>query len=206
MLSGLYVPHCSPVHRLPAAVKLAIVAGAGLGVFFVGDPALLGLLFCVTAALAPLARLPVQEVARRFAPFLVLILVFLAFHAAFVSLETGLVVIARFAIMILLGLVLGMTTRLSDLVAAVENLLEPLRPLGVSPERVGLVLSMTIRFMPLVAEAYTEIAAAQKARGLERNVLALMIPLLVRLLQRADDISDALVARGFGDNGRDREN
>ena len=204
MLGGLYVSRPSLVHRLPAGLKLAIVAAAGIGVFFLDDPIVLAGVLAVSAAIALIARLPVLNVARHFAPFLALIALFFAFHAIFTSVLTGWVIVARFAVMILLGLYLGMTTRTSALVAAIETALGPLRVFGIDPERVSLVLSMTVRFMPLVAETYADIAAAQKARGLERNVLAVMIPLLVRLLQRADDIADSLVARGVGEGPADK--
>jgi len=199
MSLSLYIDRTSPVHACPAAAKLVGLLAVGVLVFLLSDPWSLGGILAAAVGLALLTRIPVRFVVQRCLPFLVMIVVFFAAHAWLTSLETGLVTVARFAIMILLGLVLAMTTKLSDLVATLERLLAPLRLFGVDPEKAGLVLSMTIRFIPLIAEIYREIAAAQKARGLERNMLALMIPLFVRLLQRADTISDALTARGVGD-------
>lgn len=199
MSLSLYIDRASPVHACPAAVKLVGLLVIGVLVFALSELFYLGAALAASAGLAILTRIPVRTVARRCLPFLAMIIVFFAAHALLTSLETGLVTVTRFAIMILLGLVLAMTTRLSDLVATLERLLAPLRLFGVDPEKAGLVLSMTIRFIPLIADIYREIAAAQNARGLERNMLAQMIPLFVRLLQRADTISDALTARGVGD-------
>lgn len=199
MSLSLYIDRKSPVHACPAAVKLAGLLVAGVLVFVVSDLLLLGGGLLASVGLVILTRIPARYVAQRCLPFFAMIVLFFVAHAVLTSVETGLVTVTRFAIMILLGLLLAMTTRLSDLVATLERLLAPLRVFGVNPEKVGLVLSMTIRFIPLVAEIYREIAAAQKSRGLEHNVLALMIPLFVRLLQRADTISDALTARGVGD-------
>lgn len=199
MSLSLYIDRKSPVHACSAAVKLAVLLVAGVAVFALSDVWLLAGNLLVSCGLVIAARIPAHYVARRCLPFLAMMALFFVAHVILTSVETGLVTVTRFAIMILLGLLLAMTTRLSDLVATLERLLAPLRVFGVNPEKAGLVLSMTIRFIPLVGEIYREIAAAQKARGLERNVLALMIPLFVRLLQRADTISDALTARGVGD-------
>lgn len=199
MLSDLYCPGASPLHRLAAGVKLAVLVAAGVVVFAVHEPATLAATLFAALGLAGLARLPFAALLRRLVPFLVLVAVFLAVHVLLGTTATGLVVVARFATMIVLGLVVAMTTRLSELVAALERALAPLRLVGIDPQKAGLVLSMTIRFVPLAAETWAEISAAQQARGLERNVLARLVPLLVRLLERAEEIADALTARGADD-------
>lgn len=199
MLLSLYIDGASPLHRCPAGGKLTLLACTGIGIFLVSDPAWLAALLVVCLGLIGVARLPLGVVVRAVLPFAVLIGVFFGLHALLSSLETAIVIALRFGVMVLLGLLLAMTTRLSALVAALETGLAPLRLVGVRPERAGLVLSMTIRFIPLVAATYRDIAAAQKARGLERNVLALMVPMLVKLLRRADAVGDALTARGLDD-------
>lgn len=199
MRMSLYIDGVSPLHRCPAGGKLALLAGAGVGIFLVSDPVWLAALLALCLGLVGLARLPAGIVIRSVLPFAVLMAAFFVLHVLFGSLDTAIVIGLRFAIMVLLGLLLAMTTRLSALVAALETGLAPLRFVGVRPDRAGLVLSMTIRFIPLIAATYRDIAAAQKARGLERNVLALMVPLLVKLLRRADTVGDALTARGLDD-------
>jgi len=178
---------------------MAGLFGAGIAVFLLSDLGmLLGFLALSLAALAA-ARLPPSYIWAQIRPFVVMISLFLAAHAVLTSFETGLVVVTRFAVMVVLGLLVAMTTRLSAVIAILEKVLAPIALIGLDPAKAGLVLSMTIRFIPLVGEAYRDISAAQKARGLERNFLALMVPLLIKLLQRADAISDALIARGVDD-------
>lgn len=199
MQLSLYIGQNSIVHACPASVKMAIVFAAGIAVFATSDMFWLSSLLLLSIGLVALSRLPLAFVWSRCLPFLLVMVLFFAAHAVLTSVETGLVVVTRFAIMILLGLLLAMTSRLSHLVAVLEKVLTPLKLFGVNPQKAGLVLSMSIRFIPLIGETYGEIAAAQKARGLDNNILALLIPLLIKLLQRADDISDALIARGADD-------
>jgi biotin transport system permease protein len=85
------------------------------------------------------------------------------------------------------------------LVAVVEWLAGPLRVVGVRPARVGLVVAMTLRFIPLLAERAARIREAQAARGAERMRLGVLVPLVISVLQLAHTLSEALDARGADD-------
>jgi biotin transport system permease protein len=89
------------------------------------------------------------------------------------------------------------------MVAVVERVCAPLRLLGVRPARVGLVLAMALRFIPLVAERADRIREAQAARGGSvrglRAVRTTVVPLIVQVLQLATTVSEALDARGADD-------
>ena len=56
---------------------------------------------------------------------------------------------------------------------------------------------MALRFIPLIAAELDEVRAAQRARGLERGVVAPVIPLVVRVLKMATEVGDAIEARFF---------
>ena len=155
--------------------------GAGLGIVLIGFP---------------LARLPLSEIFHQARPLLIVLAIFFAAHAAFTSVQTGTVLTLRFAIMIACGLLLTLTTRVSDLMSVLERALRPLAPLGLNPEKTSLVFAMTIRFIPVLAETWETVRAAQQARGMDSNPLALLIPMTVLTLRRAEQISDAIEARG----------
>jgi biotin transport system permease protein len=95
------------------------------------------------------------------------------------------------------------TTPVSAMVALAERLCAPLRFVGVRPARVGLVIAMALRFLPLVAERADRIREAQAARGGAvrglRAVTTTVVPLVVQLLQLAHTVSEALDARGAAD-------
>jgi biotin transport system permease protein len=85
------------------------------------------------------------------------------------------------------------------MVDAVVHGLRPLRRLGVKPERVGLLLALGIRSVPVVVGLAEEVRDAQRARGLGASPRAFAVPLIVRSLRHADALGDALVARGADD-------
>ncbi len=56
---------------------------------------------------------------------------------------------------------------------------------------------MVLRFIPVIATVASEIRDAQRARGLDRSILAMIVPLIIRTLKMADDVADAIEARSF---------
>ena len=61
----------------------------------------------------------------------------------------------------------------------------------------SLAISLTLRFIPVLAQITRDVREAQRVRGLEGNIVALAIPLVVRTLRISDDIADAIEARGY---------
>ncbi|MET0955075.1 MAG: energy-coupling factor transporter transmembrane component T, partial [Cryobacterium sp.] len=69
----------------------------------------------------------------------------------------------------------------------------------VDADRVGLLVALTIRCIPLVAEIVREVLEARRARGAQGSIVALAVPVVVRSLYAADAIGEALAARGLDD-------
>jgi len=107
--------------------------------------------------------------------------------------------VLRLLTLVLAAAVVTATTRVTALVAVVEWLLRPLEVVGVRPARVGLMVAMTLRFIPVVAERAARIREAQAARGASGVRLGLLVPLLVQVLQLAHTLGEALDARGADD-------
>src|SRR5512133_1812037 len=95
------------------------------------------------------------------------------------------------------------TTRVTAMVAVIERVCWPLRFVGVRPARIGLVIAMALRFIPLIAERADRIREAQAARGGSvrglKGLTTTVVPLLVQVLQLAHTVSEALDARGADD-------
>lgn len=192
----LYVPRDSPVHALPAGWKLGLLLMMGLLILLTDDIRLLGGSLILACAAFPLARLPLADILHQARPMLIVLVIFFSAHALFTSIELGAVLTLRFAIMIAGGVLLTLTTRVSDLMSVLERSLRPLARFGINPEKTSLVFAMTIRFIPALAETWETVRVAQQARGMDRNPLALLIPMTVLTLRRAEQISDAIEARG----------
>jgi energy-coupling factor transporter transmembrane protein EcfT len=88
-----------------------------------------------------------------------------------------------------------------------DSLIWFLKPVPFLPEqRIGLMVSLTLRFFSLILDQAEEVHLANKARLGERNknpfrrAKFLGLPLLRRSFSQAEDITLALAARGFRDD------
>jgi biotin transport system permease protein len=201
---ALYVPRPSPVHRLPAGLKLLALAGLGVLLFAlptlpVAGASLAGVLLVGLLG----ARLPVRLLARQARAVAIWLVALFVIHALVTDVVTGAMTVLRLLALVLAAAVVTATTRVTAMVAVVERVCWPLRFVGVRPARIGLVLAMALRFIPLVAERADRIREAQAARGGRvrgvRGLTATVVPLLVQVLQLAHTVSEALDARGADD-------
>jgi biotin transport system permease protein len=194
---GLYIERNSAIHALAPGVKMLVLALSAVALIAVDDWRVLGAILAAVLALFAVARLPAREVAAQLRPVLFLGLFFFVIHWLLVSWQSGLVTVLRFTILVSLAVLITLTTRISDMVDALESGLRPLRVLGVNPAKVSLMISLAIRFVPLLIDLVREIQAAQRSRGLERSVTAVAVPLIVKTLRMASVLTDAIDARGY---------
>ncbi len=196
MLS-LYVPGRSPVHRLPAGVKLLALATGSAALFMVSGIPVHSAELLAVLAVFQIAGLPWKEVFDQLRPVLVFLVPIFLFHTFATDWALGLETVLRILVLILLAVIVTLTTRLSEMIEVLERLMRPLRLAGINPEKVGMMLSMVIRLVPLMMREAGKVLEAQRARGLDRNAIALLVPLLIKTLKMADDLSQAMDARGY---------
>ncbi len=95
----------------------------------------------------------------------------------------------------------------------VEAGLAPLAKLKVPVHEIGLMLSMSLRFVPTLMDDTTRIMNAQRARGVDfgegsilqkvKDIIPILIPLFASIFKRADALATAMEARGYqGGEGR----
>jgi biotin transport system permease protein len=201
---ALYVPRRSPVHRTPAGCKLLALAGLSVLVFAVPTlPVVGGALAAVVVLGLFVARLPTAALARQARAVLWWLVGLFVLHWILTDLTTGAVTVVRLLTLVLAAAVVTATTRVTAMVAVVERICRPLEWVGVRPARIGLVIAMALRFIPLITERADRIREAQAARGGTvrgiRGLTTTVVPLLVQVLQLAHTVSEALDARGADD-------
>lgn len=196
---GLYVPGTSAVHRTPAGLKLLGLLAVGAGSLLLRHP------WQVLAALAgvlvlyAVAGLPPRLVARQLRPLLWVGAFTAVFHVLVNGWQRAFVVVGVLAVLVLLAALVTLTTRTTDLVDAVVVACRPLRIVRIDPDRVGLLIALGIRCVPVILGLAEEVRDAQRARGLTASPRAFAVPLLVRSLRHADALGEALTARGVDD-------
>jgi biotin transport system permease protein len=196
---GLYVPGDSVLHRMRAGTKLLAMVAVGAGSVLLDHPWQVAVVMGLVLAGFLVARMPLRLVLRQVRPLLWILGMLAVFHVIVNGWESAVMFVGVIMTLVLLAALITLTTRTTAMVDTVVRALGPLRPLGVKPERVGLLLALGIRAVPVVVGLAEEVRDAQRARGLTASPRAFAVPLIVRSLRHADALGDALVARGVDD-------
>lgn len=196
---GLYEPGRSPLHRAPAGPKLAGLLVLVTVTVLIGSPVALAGITAAVAVGYLLARVPRRRLWQLLRTLVPLLVVVVAVQTWLLGPTPAAVAGLRLAVALGAATLFTLTTRVDAVVAAVERGLGPLRRVGVRPERVGLVVGLTVAAVGTLSGIASEVREAARARGADRSATAFAVPFLVRTLRHADELGEALAARGVGD-------
>jgi biotin transport system permease protein len=196
---GLYQAGSSVLHRIPAGWKLLGMLLAIVAVVAATRPWQLGVAAGLVAVGFAIARIPLRVAWAQLWPMRWIILFVALFQVIFSGPERAIMVCGSLLISVSIAALVTLTTRVTEMLDVCQWLLRPLRRVGVDPDRVGLVLALTIRCIPLLVGIVRDVSDARKARGAGFSLRAMAAPAVVRALRSADAIGDALIARGVDD-------
>lgn len=195
---GTYVPGRSPLHRIPAGPKLLALLAAVITVaLVVTTPVGAAVAVASTAVVFALAGIgPRRAWPMLRGPLLIVALIFLM-QVVITDWARATVVCSVLLASIGLAAVVTLTTRTSDILDALLRALKPLEKLGVRTDLIAMALALTIRSIPLIAEIFTQVDQARRARGLRPSPRVLLVPAVLAALTTADGFADTLAARGL---------
>ena len=205
-LLGAYVERKSLLHAAPLWAKFVPVAILSMAVLTLNSAwaTLAGLAVVVLAYLVG-ARLTFRELVQPLTRMWPLILILGAFQWFNAGLLTAFLVVGNIVVCVLAALLVTLTTESQRLLDGLVSLARPLRPLGADPERFGLTVALMLRSIPYLVGAAEDSRDAARARGLERNPRALILPVFIGAVAYAQQTGEALAARGLADTGNDDE-
>ena len=222
---GSYVSPETPLARVDARAKVLLLLVWTVALFATAGWAALALSLVLLGLALKSSRVPAADVVRGVRPAAVVLV--LVFAANAVSLDgTATVAVAgplgldpsgavrgaamclRIVVLVGLALAVSASTTPPELADAFTRLMRPLERLGVPVEDVGTALSISLRFVPLVAEEIERVSLAQRSRGVrleEGGVVrrvsrwaSVVTPVAVGLFRRADALSESMDARAYG--------
>ena len=229
---GQYYPSNSVVHRIDPRVKFLGTIFYVTALFFVNHYAGYGIAALFIFMLVQLSKVPFLFLLRGLRTILIILSftvvlnLFMTptgtvlFSFGFLTLTTGGVHAAtqmalRLVLLIMGSSILTLTTSPIQLTDGIEALLRPLKPLKVPAHDIAMMMTITLRNIPTLAEEMDKIMKAQKARGAEldtggllkraKSLLPILVPLFVSAFKRADELATAMEARCYrGDENRTR--
>ncbi len=116
-------------------------------------------------------------------------------------------IILRLILVLCLTMTLTATTKPMDLTYSFEWYMTPLKVVHFPVHEIAMTLSIALRFIPTLLDETDRIMKAQASRGVDFNrggvfkrfkaIISLIIPLFVSAIQRSEELSDAMEARGY---------
>lgn len=229
---GKYVEVDSPLHRLDPRTKF--LATAALMMALLTTEGFIPLLLCVPFLVLVVwcSRVPPGLVLKNLRPFLWLFFFTIVLHALLTpgatlwrlpyldrpitveGVQLGLFFSLRLGAVVLIASLLTLTTTPMELTDGLEKLLSPLRRFGFPAHELAMMVSIALRFIPVLVEEAERLHKAQLARGADfggnplrraRNLLPLLVPLFISAFSRADRLALAMESRCYrGGEGRTR--
>lgn len=221
---GQYYPVSSFVHRLDPRTKILFLIAYIVAIFLAKEFLSLGICAAVLLFSVLFSRVPFVKILRAVRGILFLVLFTAVLNLFFHRGETvywewsvfsvtleGILFSVFFSVRLLLLVVcsslLTYTTTPVSLTDGVESLLTPLKWVRFPVHELALIMSIALRFIPILSDETDRIINAQKARGADfgrggpvRRVKAfvpVLVPLLVSAFRRADELGDAMDARCY---------
>lgn len=195
---GHYQRGGSLLHRMPAGAKLLALGGLIVAMAVLVDtPVRLGVAALAAGVLVATAGIRPRILATQLRPVLWIVVFIFGFQLLFTDWRRALVVCGVLLLSVLLAAIVTVTTRVTDMLAAMTRAMRPLGRIGFPVEQVAMALALAIRSIPLMIETVRQVEEARRARGLRFSARIVVAPVIVAALRTADGFAEALTARGL---------
>ena len=230
---GQYYPADSVIHALDPRVKLVGTLAYIAGLFIVDN--VIGYLFAglVLAALIAASRVPFRFMVKGMRAILMILIIMMVFnilltpgeylwqwkflHVSVEGLKLAAKMAVRLSFLVIGSSIMTLTTTPNQLTDGMEMLFSPLKKLHVPVHEIAMMMSIALRFIPILMEETDKIMKAQMARGADfetggvikrvKSMIPLLVPLFVSAFRRASDLALAMEARCYhGGEGRTQMN
>ena len=221
---GQYYPSNSFVHKCDPRTKLLFLIAYIVAVFMAKNFYALGACAFVFLLVALFSGVPFKSLLRSVKAVLFLLLFTAVLNLFFYkggnvlwswkfiritdkALYFTIFLAVRLFLLVLGSAVLTLTTTPVSLTDGIESLLTPLKWIRFPVHELALIMSIALRFIPILTDETGRIMNAQKARGADfetgglfkrvKAIVPILIPLLISAFRRADELGDAMDARCY---------
>ena len=227
---GQFFPGDSIIHRLDPRFKIVITLIYIIMLFSGGGFVCLAIGAVYTFTAIILSRIPLKMFLKSIKPILPFLLITAVLNLLLVTsgdvlwkwkfikittegVNISIFMVVRIVLLIMGSSLLTYTTSPITLTDAIERLLSPLKKLKFPVHELAMMMSIALRFIPILIEETDKIMKAQMARGADfengslikraKAMVPILVPLFVSAFRRANELAMAMEARCYhGSEGR----
>lgn len=227
---GQYYPAKSVIHELDPRVKLVTTMIFVVSLFVAKGAVGYAIATVFLAVIIRLSKVPFSFMTKGLKAIIMILMITVVFNLFLIDgdvvlwrlgflritdngLRTAIFMAIRLVYLIIGSSVMTLTTTPNDLTDGMEKLLGPLKKLHVPVHEIAMMMSIALRFIPILLEETDKIMKAQIARGADfesgnliqkaKAMVPLLVPLFISAFRRANDLAMAMEARCYhGGDGR----
>lgn len=220
---GRYYPGSSLLHKTDSRIKIILAISLMITILLTNSYIAFGILGCLILFSIKYAKIPVLYTLKGLKP-VVFIIIFTSIINVFFTpgrtlIQYGFIEITfegldralKLALRILLLMagtsLLTLTTTPITLTDGIESLCKPLKKIGVPVSDLAMIISISLRFVPVLLDETNKIIKAQASRGTDfetknlikrvKNYIPIMLPLFINTFKRAEELSLAMETRCY---------
>lgn len=228
---GQYYQAESILHRLDARVKLIGTLVFIIILFFADNFFAYALAAAFLLAMVAMSTVPLGMILRGMRAVLMLLVITVLFNLLLTpgdviasfwifkvtrqGVDLAVMMACRLFMLVAASSVMTLTTTPQQLTDAIEHVMRPFKVLRVPVHEIAMMMSIALRFIPILSEETDKIMKAQMARGASfdegglisraKSLVPILVPLFVSSFRRAQDLALAMEARCYhGGEGRTR--
>lgn len=226
---GQYYPANSVLHRLDPRVKFVGTLLFIISVFVFNTFPGYGVATIFLVAMIGISKVPVKFMFKGLKAIFIILLITVIFNMILTPGEVlwrlgflkvtreGLIMAGKMTIrltyLVIGSSIMTLTTTPNQLTDGLESLMGPLKKIKVPVHEISMMMSIALRFIPILLEETDKIMKAQIARGADfesgnliqkaKSMVPLLVPLFISAFRRANDLAMAMEARCYnGGEGR----
>lgn len=220
---GQYYPTGSYVHELDPRTKILVTFALIAGLFIINTFVPYAYIIAFILGVVYISKIPLGYVLKGLKPLRILIIftfiinVFMSqgdiiwsfgpLNATREGIYKALFMAIRLMLLVVGTSILTLTTSPISLTDGIEQLLNPLKKIGVPAHELAMMMTIALRFIPTLLEETDKIMKAQMARGADfesgniisraKGLVPLLVPLFISAFRRADELAMAMEARCY---------
>lgn len=224
MIFGKYIENNSWLSKIDARIKLVMILCLMILSFVNFNFFIYVGLFLSVVIFTLVGKLTLKPIVSFFKGMWLILLILLVINVLtssnYIFLELGvlkfsfegiidtLYITLRLLNILLISNLLTASTNPSELTYAIEFYLVPLKLFKVDIHEIALMMSIAIRFVPTLMEEADKIMKAQTSRGASfdkgkygdkiKSMISLIVPLFTSCFEKSDDLSEAILVKGYG--------
>ena len=229
MTLGQYYPAVSVIHSLDPRTKLLGTLLYIIAIFIADNPVAIIFMTILLALVIIASKVPFSFMVRGLKGIVILLFIAAFFNLFFTpgktlvafwvlkitdeGLKNAILMSLRMIYLIIGTSVMTLTTTLNQLTDGLESGLGFLNYIKVPVHEIAMMMSIALRFIPILIEETDKIMKAQMARGAvfdtgnivqkAKSMIPILVPLFVSAFRRANDLAMAMEARCYH-GGKDR--